>query len=102
MRLSSLRRALLAGATLVLLLAPLSQAADRHDRFTPRDAELNLIVLAALATAGYWAFQASFTAPRATPALRPNAPSNARAHDGGCFEGASTLGFPTPSFLLRV
>lgn len=47
-------RLLLLISVLVLLIAPLSQAMDRHDHFTPHDTELNLCMLAAVATAGYW------------------------------------------------
>ncbi|HZT72793.1 MAG TPA: hypothetical protein VE996_04000 [Terriglobales bacterium] len=66
MRRSPIVRVLLAGAVLVLLFAPLSQAFDRHDRFTPRDAELNLCALAVLATAGFWLARAAAARP-----LRP-------------------------------
>lgn len=50
-----LRWVLLAGA-LVLVIAPLSQAFDRNDHYSPRT-ETNLCILAAVATVPYWAYR---------------------------------------------
>lgn len=49
-------RFLLLASVVVLLATPITQTLDRHDHFTPADTELNLCVLAVLATAGVWAF----------------------------------------------
>ncbi|TAN21936.1 MAG: hypothetical protein EPN33_09790 [Acidobacteria bacterium] len=50
-------RLLLLTAVLILLIAPLSQAFDRHDHYSPRDVETNLCVLVVVASAGFWAFR---------------------------------------------
>lgn len=51
-------RLLLLTGALILLIAPLSQALDRHDQYSARDAETNLCILAAVASAGFWAYRA--------------------------------------------
>lgn len=94
-------RLLLLTTVLILLIAPLSQAFDRHDHYSPRDAETNLCVLAVVASAGYWAFRAVYP-----PQLRRRL---SRSHAVPCCAATRTLESavtpsppPSPPAPLRV
>ncbi|MGH9542170.1 MAG: hypothetical protein ACRD2H_09840 [Terriglobales bacterium] len=99
---AALRSALLCGAVLMLLLAPISQAADRHDRFSPRDLELNVSALAVLATAGYWAYRKFAPAPAESPLPNPTAPAAASSLRAAAGARQLILSPPSPPSLLRV
>lgn len=86
----------------MLLLAPLSQAADRHDRFSPRDLELNVSALAVLVTAGYWAYRKFSPAPAAAPLPQPAAPAAASSLVAAAGLRLVVLASPSPPSLLRV
>lgn len=86
----------------MLLLAPLSQAADRHDRFSARDLELNVSALAVLATAGYWAYRKFAPAPAASPLPNPAAPAAASSPRAAAGARQLVLAPPAPPCLLRV
>ena len=69
-------RILLLSAVLVLLIAPISQALDRHDHYSARDAETNLCVMAAIASAGFWAYRRmSPPVAAAVAVVAPEAPA---------------------------
>lgn len=87
-------RILLLSAVLVLLIAPISQALDRHDHYSARDAETNLCVMAAIASAGFWAYrQMSPPVAAAIGVAAPEAPA-ARAADAETASVAPALSPP--------